>query len=139
MPEPMRVLIVGAGIAGLSTAWSLTKRGHHVTLLDQGPILNPMSASGDEHRLMRRAYGDADGYSRLISEALEAGEEMWRDRGASHYANRGVLAFNQFTNDGGVAFRPSLQRGGHAFDTYSPAEAAERYPYLNPETFREAY
>ena len=55
----MRVIVVGAGIAGLSTAWSLVKRGHQVTLLEQGEIPNPLAASGDHHRIIRRAYGKA--------------------------------------------------------------------------------
>jgi sarcosine oxidase len=135
----MKISVVGAGIAGLSTAWALTKRGHAVTLLDQGPILNPLSASGDQHRLMRRAYGDADGYARLITEALDAWDELWRDLGADHYANRGVIAINQYPNDGGASFHASLTRGGYRFDTLSPAEAAERWPYLAPATFRAAY
>ena len=135
----MQVIVAGAGIAGLSTAWSLVKRGHAVTLVEQGPIPNPLSASGDEHRLMRRAYGTADGYARLITEALDAWDELWADLGRSYYANRGVIAINQFTNDGGVAFRTSMDRGGYAYDTYTPAEAAERWPYLDPATFRAAY
>jgi len=135
----MKIIIVGAGIAGLTTAWSLTKRGHEVTLLEQGPIPNPLSASGDEHRLMRRAYGTADGYSRLITEALEAWDELWADLGRSFYANRGVIAINQYTNDGGTAFRSSMDRGGYPYETLSPREAAERWPYLDPATFRRAY
>ena len=135
----MKISVVGAGIAGLSTAWALTKRGHAVTLLDQGPILNPLSASGDQHRLMRRAYGDADGYARLITEALDAWDELWRDLGADHYANRGVIAINQHPNDGGASFHANWTRGGYRFDTLSPAEAAERWPYLAPATFRAAY
>jgi sarcosine oxidase len=135
----VQIIVVGAGIAGLSTAWSLVKRGHDVTLVEQGPIPNPLSASGDEHRLMRRAYGAADGYARLITEALDAWDELWADLGRSYYANRGVIAINQFTNDGGVAFRTSMDRGGYAYDTYTPAEAAERWPYLDPATFRAAY
>ena len=55
----MKITIVGAGIAGLSTAWSLTKAGHSVTLIEQGPIPNPLAASGDHHRIIRRAYGNA--------------------------------------------------------------------------------
>lgn len=41
----MDVIVVGPGIAGLSTAWALTKRGHRVTLIEQGPIPNPLAAS----------------------------------------------------------------------------------------------
>jgi sarcosine oxidase len=135
----MQVIVVGAGIAGLSTAWALTKRGHNVTLVEQGPIPNPLSASGDQHRLMRRAYGAADGYSRLITEALAAWDELWVDLGRSFYANRGVIAINQFTNDGGTSFSTSMDRGGYRYDSLSPAEAAERWPYLDPSTFRAAY
>jgi sarcosine oxidase len=135
----MHVIVVGAGIAGLTTAWSLTKRGHAVTLVEQGPIPNPLSASGDEHRLMRRAYGTADGYARLITEALDAWDELWADLGQSFYANRGVIAINQFTNDGGAAFCTSLDRGGYAYDSFTPHQAAERWPYLDPATFRAAY
>jgi sarcosine oxidase len=135
----MKVIVVGAGIAGLTTAWSLRKRGHAVTIVEQGPIPNPMSASGDQHRLMRRAYGTADGYARLITEALEAWDELWADLGRSWYANRGVIAINQFTNDGGTSFYDSMTRGGYKFETLSPTEAASRWPYLEPTTFRRAY
>lgn len=135
----MHVAIVGAGIAGLATAWSLTKRGYRVTLLDQGPILNPLAASGDQDRLMRRAYGAADGYARLIDEAHATWDEVWDDLGQSFYARRGVIAINQYPNDGGASFFDSLTRGGWAFDRHTPAEAAARWPYLDPNTFRAAY
>ncbi len=38
----MKIGIVGAGINGLCTAWALSKRGHDVTVFDQGPIPNPL-------------------------------------------------------------------------------------------------
>lgn len=135
----MKIAIVGAGIAGLSTAWSLTKRGEQVTLFEQGGIPNPLSASGDQHRLIRRAYGGMDGYSQLISEAFDAWDELWADLGESYLENRGVIAINQYPNDLGLSFVASMRRGGHAFETMSPGEAAERYPFLDPASFRQAY
>jgi sarcosine oxidase len=85
----MNTIIIGGGIVGLSTAWALTKRGHKVTLIERGQIPNPMAASGDHHRIMRRAYSAASGYAPMITEAFEAWDSVWEDIGANHYDARG--------------------------------------------------
>ncbi len=135
----MKVAIAGGGIAGLATAWALTKRGHDVTLIEQGSIPNPLAASGDEHRMIRRGYGSADGYARTISEAFTAWDEMWRDLGHSHLSPRGVLAMSQIAGDDGEKFRNGYDRMGEAYELYEPKEAARRYPFLDPATIRYAY
>ncbi|RKT20287.1 glycine/D-amino acid oxidase-like deaminating enzyme [Paraburkholderia sp. RAU2J] len=135
----MRVTIVGAGIAGLSTAWSLTKLGHDITLIEQGSIPNPLGASGDRHRMIRRAYGDADGYARSIAEALDSWDLLWNDLGVSHYANCGVLGISQFADDGAEQFRAGLDRMGFEYERLDAHDAAARYPFLDPDTFRYAY
>ncbi len=135
----MKVAIAGGGIAGLATAWALTKRGHDVTLIEQGSIPNPLAASGDEHRMIRRGYGSADGYARTISEAFTAWDEMWRDLGRSHLSPRGVLAMSQIAGDDGEKFRNGYDRMGEAYELYEPKEAARRYPFLDPATIRYAY
>ncbi|ANB77287.1 sarcosine oxidase [Paraburkholderia phytofirmans OLGA172] len=135
----MRVTIVGAGIAGLSTAWSLAKLGHDITLIEQGSIPNPLAASGDRHRMIRRVYGDADGYARSIAEALDSWDLLWNDLGVSHYANCGVLGISQHAGDGAEQFRAGLDRMKFDYERLDPHEAAERYPFLDPATFRYAY
>ena len=135
----MRVTIVGAGIAGLSTAWSLAKLGHDITLIEQGSIPNPLAASGDRHRMIRRAYGDADGYARTIAEAFDSWDLLWNDLGVSHYANCGVLGISQREGDDAELFRAGLDRMKFEYERLDPREAAERYPFLDPATFRYAY
>ena len=80
--------------------------GHQVTLLEQGPIPNPLAASGDHHRIIRRAYGKAAGYGRLISEAYEAWDEMWHDLGASHLDQRGFLCISREPGDEAARQQP---------------------------------
>lgn len=81
----MKVGIVGAGINGLCTAWALAKRGHDVTVFDQGPIPNPLSSSVDEHRIIRHAYGAMRGYARMMPGAFAAWDRVWADLGVSHF------------------------------------------------------
>lgn len=135
----MRIAIVGAGIAGLATAWALTKRGHDVTLFEQGDIPNPLSASGDEHRMIRRAYGAADGYTRLMTEGFAAWDEMWADLGATHFAATGILTISQTPGDFGDLLRIGLDRTGFAYKSFDAGSAAARYPFLDARGMRYAF
>jgi sarcosine oxidase len=135
----MRVIVVGAGIAGLSTAWSLTRRGHEVVLLEQGPIPNPLAASGDHHRIIRRAYGAATGYGAAITEAYEAWDEMWGDLGQSHYDPRGFMCVSREPGDEADTYLAGLRAGGYDYELLDPDAAAARWAFLDPGTFDYAY
>ena len=135
----MNVIVVGAGIAGLSTAWSLVKAGHSVSIVEQGPIPNPRAASGDHHRIIRRAYGKASGYGRLISEAYQAWDEMWADLGETHLDPRGFLCVSRVAGDEAERYRDGMLDGGWPIEMCEPAEAVARWPFLEPDTFRYAF
>jgi glycine/D-amino acid oxidase-like deaminating enzyme len=47
------IVVVGAGVTGIVTAIECARAGHHVTLLDRGPIPNPAATSADQHRALR--------------------------------------------------------------------------------------
>ena len=51
------VIIVGAGIFGVTAAMELRKRGHRVQLLDPGPLPHPLAASTDIGQAVRMEYG----------------------------------------------------------------------------------
>lgn len=133
-----RIVVIGAGIMGLSVAWALTRAGHPVEVLEQGPVPNPLAASVDNHRLIRYPYGAEDGYVRMVGEAFDAWEALWQDLGERLFAATGTLAFDQGTQDWAARSRSSLERCGIPFEMLSPAELARRFPMLETGGIGEA-
>lgn len=132
----MHIGIVGGGIAGLSTAWSLRKAGHDVTLFEQGAVPNPLAASGDHHRIIRRAYEQGSGYTRAMTGAFEAWDEMWHDIGANHLDMRGFACVCRAEGDEADDYRKALEAGGFAFEQVTGDEVARRFPYLRADGVR---
>jgi glycine/D-amino acid oxidase-like deaminating enzyme len=135
----MKIIVVGAGIAGLSSAWALTKQGHQVILFEQATIPNPLGASGDHHRIIRRAYGAGSGYGAAISEAYEAWDELWADLGTSHLDPRGFMAVSREKGDEAEDYLEGLREGGWPCEVLQPSEAAARFPFLDAGSFRYAF
>lgn len=123
----MRVLILGAGIAGLSAAWACARGGHAVEVIDQAEIPHRSGTSYDEHRLCRVPYGAQDGYARLMKPAYQAWDALWRDIGAVHYAETGCLALSTAEGDWTARSRASLDRVGLPYEVVPPEALPERF------------
>ncbi|BAZ47492.1 FAD-dependent oxidoreductase [Nostoc sp. NIES-4103] len=87
----MKVIVIGAGIMGLSAAWALQRDGHQVTVYEKGEIPNHQGSSVDQHRLIRFPYGDQLGYTCMVFDAYQAWEKLWRDIGRKFYVQTGTL------------------------------------------------
>lgn len=89
------ILIVGGGINGLASAWTLVRKGYRVSLFDQGPIPNPVSSSFDEHRITRHAYGPMQAYAQRMPQAFALWDQLFDDIGARHFEPMPMIAFER--------------------------------------------
>ena len=72
---PGKIIVVGAGIFGVTAARELRRRRWEVILVDPGPIPHPRAASNDISKVVRLAYGTDEVYTALMEEAVE----IWRE------------------------------------------------------------
>ena len=132
-----KIIVVGAGIAGLCVAWSLTRRGYFVEVFDQGPIPNPLSSSFDEHRITCHNYGALDGYARLMPEAFDAYDCLFEDLGARHYLPTGLIFVRRQSDDWYAREGRKLDAYGVPHRKLSDAEIARRLPMLQRRDVHE--
>ena len=117
------VAVVGAGIVGLCTAYTLLERGVEVRVYEQG--VPGTGQSGGESRIFRHAPDDR----RLVEDARSrrAVFDEWSER----------LGVELVSDDGAVAIGPSvdqrvplLEEAGVAARWIGTSELAERIPLL---------
>ena len=125
-------LIVGGGIAGLSTAWALARRGYQVDLFEQGPLPNPVASSYDEHRITRHAYGAMEGYAHLMPEAFRIWDMLWQATGRSHYEPCGAVYLLRHLNDWYAGVSRSLTEMGIPFRDIPLDQVERRFPMVDP-------
>lgn len=128
--------VIGAGVVGAGIAWHLAKRGHRVTLMEQGPVPNPAGASFDQHRLIRRIYPEQPHYARLIDESYAAWDELFKAMGEQHLEHCGALSCSEMPGDWADRGRKVLDEIGARYELMSGLETEARYPFLKPGRIR---
>jgi glycine/D-amino acid oxidase-like deaminating enzyme len=136
------VLVIGAGIFGITAALELRARGARVTVLDPGPIPHPDASSTDISKLVRLDYGSDVGYVALMEVALE----RWRAWNAEwseplfHETGIAVLSTE--------ALRPGTFEGdslevlgarGHVVERLDAGRVSTRFPAWAAGRFADGY
>ena len=136
------VLVLGAGIFGLTAALELHQRGYRVTVADPGPVPHPLAASNDVSRMVRMDYGGDGLYSSLGAEAIE-GWHRWNARwGRDLYHEDGFLLMTSDPMAAGSFEQDSytlLTERGFPLEKLSAGDLAQRYPHWNSDHYIDGY
>jgi glycine/D-amino acid oxidase-like deaminating enzyme len=134
----VKVTVIGAGINGLSSAWALSRQGHEVTVLEQGPVPNPLGSSVDQNRLIRYPYGASAGYTRMVAQAYAAWDQLWSDLGETLYARTGTLAIARAEQSWTDLSAATLAAAGIETRRLEPADIERIFPMLRSDGIRYA-
>ena len=109
IPSPT-VLVVGAGVFGLSAARALNRRGARVTVFDPGPVPHPLAASTDISKAIRFDYGNDVDYMAWMEQAMHG----WRDYNQSSRPSSEPPLFHET----GLLYlsRDALRPGGFEYE-----------------------
>ncbi len=142
IPARMKVVIVGAGINGVTAALELTRRGHTALVIDPGPWPHPLAASTDISKAVRAAYGADELYTELAERALPIWRKWNVEFGASLFHEVGFLFMRQQEMRPGdfeyESFR-LLARRGHKVEPINGGALRERYPAWNADRFCDGF
>jgi glycine/D-amino acid oxidase-like deaminating enzyme len=134
------VIVVGAGINGVTAAIELKKRGHEVVLIDPGPLPHPLAASTDISKAVRAAYGADEDYTELAERSIKLWRKWNEEFGIQLYHETGVMFVRRREMKPGDFEYESfklLQQRGHKVERMNSGQLWKRFPAWNPELFRD--
>lgn len=127
---PSTVVIVGAGVYGVTAALELHQRGYRVQLLDPGPLPHPLAASTDISKAIRLDYGPDDEYLTLMESALDQWRQWNTEWPEPLFHEVGLL----------VLCRAPMQPGGFEYESYQRLRQRQHRPErLTADDIRRRY
>jgi glycine/D-amino acid oxidase-like deaminating enzyme len=135
-----KVIVVGAGINGVTTAIELRKRGQEVVLVDPGPLPHPLAASTDISKAVRAAYGADEEYTELAERSIERWRKWNHEFGTQLYHEVGVMFVRRQEMKPGDFEHESfktLEKRGHKVERMNAPQLWKRFPAWNPERYRD--
>jgi glycine/D-amino acid oxidase-like deaminating enzyme len=122
LPDSVGVLVIGAGVHGLSTAWHLASDGEDVLVVDKTSVA--AGASGIACGVVRNNY-----FQPAMSELMAACVEVWEsDPDAFHYHGSGYIALGPPAQQGDLTdVFERQERIGYPSELHLGVEAVERH------------
>ena len=138
-----RVVILGGGIFGVTSALTLRARGWDVTLVDPSPLPAPLASSTDRSKVIRADYGGDEFLSRLAETSLRGWRRWNRERFTRPLFHEvGFLLLRRSPMDEGgfeyASFR-SLRDRGMKVERLDARLLRRRFPAWNAEVYPDGY
>src|SRR5437764_6791506 len=135
-----KVIVVGAGINGVTAAIQLKKRGHEVILVDPGPLPHALAASTDISKAVRAAYGGDEVYTALAERSIKLWRQWNEEFGMKLYHEVGVMFVRHRAMQPGDFEYESLkllEKRGLEVARMDTAQLWKRFPAWNPGFYRD--
>ena len=134
------MIVVGAGINGVTGAIELKRRGHEVVLVDPGPLPHPLAASTDISKAVRAAYGADEDYTALAERSIKLWRNWNEEFGTKLYHEVGVMFVRRQRMEPGDFEHESLkllEKRGLKVARMDTQQMWKRFPAWNPELYRD--
>lgn len=135
-----RVIVVGAGISGVTASIELRRRGCDVMLVDPGPLPHPLAASTDISKAVRAAYGADEFYTELAERSIPLWRKWNIEFAIELYHQVSVMFVRQQEMKPGDFEYESfkiLERRGHKIERMNSTRLWKRFPAWNAKPYHD--
>jgi glycine/D-amino acid oxidase-like deaminating enzyme len=136
------MIVVGAGIFGITTALELKARGYRIAVLDPGPLPHPLAASTDISKVVRMEYGTDETYMEMAEQAYEGWFNWNEELGETLFHDVGVLVLTNAPMSPGEHEYESyqlLRKRGHTPERLTGDAICRRFPAWKPGAFVDGF
>src|SRR5215472_12827178 len=136
------ILVVGAGIFGITTALELKTRGYHVAVLDPGPLPHPLAASTVISKVVRMEYGSDEVYMALVEQAYQGWLRWNEELGETLFHDVGLTILTRAPmSPGGFEYESYqlLRKRGHKPERLTEDSISRRFPAWKPGAFVDGF